>query len=118
MPNRQKKLVQCLRRALLCGVALGMAVPVLATAQDASTASAPEQDAPAASGATKDAATATLKAVVVTSQSREQSLQDVPIAVQVVSDAMLDQVTAYDLGDLDAFVPGLEISSDSSAGIQ
>jgi iron complex outermembrane receptor protein len=113
MPNRQKKLVQCLRRALLCGVALGMAVPVLATAQDASTASAPEQDAPAASGATKEAATATLKAVVVTSQSREQSLQDVPIAVQVVSDAMLDQVTAYDLGDLDAFVPGLEISSDS-----
>jgi iron complex outermembrane receptor protein len=33
--------------------------------------------------------------------------------VQVISDEMIDDVVAYDLGDLDSFVPGLEVSSDS-----
>jgi len=107
MKIRKNKLSACLRMALLGGVAFGVAMPALA--QDAS---APAASEPANEPAKKKE-DKTLEAVVVTSQSREQKLQEVPIAVQVVSDKMIDEVTAYDLGDLDSFVPGLEVSDDS-----
>lgn len=114
MAIRQKKLAHCLRRALLGSVALGLALPALADASAASAAAAGSaQEAPAPADPARKAETSVLDAVVVTAQSREQSLQEVPIAVQVISDTMIDQLTAYDLGDLDAFVPGLEVSSDS-----
>src|SRR6185369_17277870 len=103
MQIRKNKLAACLRMALLSGVAFGVAMPVLA--QDAS--------APVANEPAKKKEDKTLAAVVVTSQSREQKLQEVPIAVQVVNDKMIDELTAYDLGDLDSFVPGLEVSDDS-----
>jgi iron complex outermembrane receptor protein len=101
MPIRKSKLAACLRKALLSGVALGMAMPALAQSQDAP--APPEQ---------KDE-TATIAGVKVTAQSRDQDLQDVPIAVQVITEKMIDEVVAYDLGDLDSFVPGLEVSDDS-----
>ncbi|MGO4778209.1 TonB-dependent receptor plug domain-containing protein, partial [Lysobacter sp. 2RAB21] len=43
--------------------------------------------------------------------AREQELQDVPIALQVVTDQLIDDVAAQDLGDLDSFVPGLVVDS-------
>jgi iron complex outermembrane receptor protein len=73
----------------------GIAVPQDVLAQDAS--------APAA----------TLEEVIVTAQRREQALQDVPIAIQVVGNELLNDVAAEDMGDLNGFVPGLVISSDS-----
>ena len=100
MPIKKNKLALCLRKALLGSVALGLAMPAVA------------QDAPADAPA-KEEKTAKIEGVVVTAQSREQSLQEVPIAVQVISDTMIDEVAAYDLGDLDSFVPGLEVSDDS-----
>ena len=51
--------------------------------------------------------------VVVTAQRREQALQDVPIAIQVVGNDLLNDVAAEDMGDLNGFVPGLVVSSDS-----
>lgn len=54
-----------------------------------------------------------LEEVVVTAQRREQALQDVPITVQVVNNELLNDVAAEDMGDLDGFVPGLVVSSDS-----
>ncbi|MFC5570113.1 TonB-dependent receptor [Lysobacter yangpyeongensis] len=52
-----------------------------------------------------------LDAITVTAQSREQELQDVPIALQVVDERLLDDVAAEDLGDIDSFVPGLKVNS-------
>ncbi|WP_064746600.1 TonB-dependent receptor [Lysobacter antibioticus] len=52
-----------------------------------------------------------LDKITVTAQSREQELQDVPIALQVVTDQLIDEVAAQDLGDLDSFVPGLVVDS-------
>ena len=63
------------------------------------------QEAPAVSSA--------LEVVVVTAQRREQALQDVPIAIQVVGNDLLNDVAAEDMGDLNGFVPGLVVSSDS-----
>ncbi|MFL6578133.1 MAG: TonB-dependent receptor [Povalibacter sp.] len=54
-----------------------------------------------------------LEEVVVTAQRREQSLQDVPIAMQVVDSTLINDVAAENLGDLNGFVPGLVVSGDS-----
>ena len=53
-----------------------------------------------------------LDRIVVTAQSREQELKDVPIALQVVGQSVIEQTMAENLGDLDSFVPGLSISDD------
>lgn len=68
------------------------------------------QEAPAPlTGAAERTAT-DLDVVTVTAQSREQELQDVPIALQVLNEQMLDDVAAEDLSDIDAFVPGLVVN--------
>ena len=70
--------------------------------------------APQVASAEEGAKAATvLEEVVVTAQQREQSLQDVPIALQVVNNDLLNDVAAEDMGDLNGFVPGLVVSSDS-----
>ncbi|WP_206861773.1 TonB-dependent receptor [Lysobacter changpingensis] len=52
-----------------------------------------------------------LDTITVTAQSREQELLDVPIALQVVTEQLIDDVAAEDLGDIDSFVPGLRVNS-------
>src|SRR5687768_9992531 len=54
-----------------------------------------------------------IEEIVVTAQQRTQALQDVPIALQVVDSDLINDVAAEDLGDLNGFVPGLVVSSDS-----
>jgi iron complex outermembrane receptor protein len=54
-----------------------------------------------------------LEEVLVTAQRREQVLQEVPLALQVVGNDLIADTAAEDLGDLNGFVPGLMVSSDS-----
>ena len=54
-----------------------------------------------------------LEEVTVTAQLRSQSLQDVPIAIQVVDARLIQDVAAENMNDLNGFVPGLVISGDS-----
>ena len=54
-----------------------------------------------------------IEEITVTAQLRSQSLQDVPIALQVVDQALIQDVAAEDMGDLNGFVPGLVVSGDS-----
>ena len=91
----QRNLVVGLRRALFGGCV------VLGTGGTAWAQSTPqgEQDA------------TNLDTIVVTAQSRQQELQDVPIALQVVDQQLLDDVAADNLGDIDAFVPGLVVDA-------
>ena len=56
----------------------------------------------------------TLERVVVTAQSREQELQEVPIAIQVVDDKLIQDTAAYDLQDIATFVPGLVVSGQKT----
>ena len=49
--------------------------------------------------------------VVVTAQSRKQSVQDVPIAVQVVTMKDIEALGATDLSDLNGYIPGLIVDS-------
>ena len=95
MKVTQRNLVVGLRRALFGGcVVLGAG----GTAWAQSTPQG-EQDA------------TNLDTIVVTAQSRQQELQDVPIALQVVDQQLLDDVAADNLGDIDAFVPGLVVDA-------
>lgn len=66
------------RQALFGSIAAGAASVALAASQDAG--KAPD--------------VATLDRITVTAQSREQELQEVPIALQVVNAQMLDDVAA------------------------
>lgn len=56
---------------------------------------------------------ATLDEVIVTAQRREQRLQDVPIAVQVVSSDMILKAAAENIAQMNRYVPGLAVSGDS-----
>ena len=52
---------------------------------------------------------ATLEAVKVTARKREESLQDVPVAVTALTAEQLDKLGIKDLGDLQGQVPNLTI---------
>ncbi|WP_417489820.1 TonB-dependent receptor [Maricaulis sp.] len=51
--------------------------------------------------------------ITVTAQQRAQSAQDVPISLQVLDSDFIQALAADDMGDLDAFVPGLDVSNGS-----
>ncbi len=92
MTYRRNKLAYAVH-SVLAGTAFVAALPGVASAQE----SAPEE----------------LEEITVTAQLRSQSLQDVPIAMQVVDRALIEDVAAENMGDLNGFVPGLVVSSDS-----
>jgi len=54
-----------------------------------------------------------LEEVTVSAQLRTQSLQDVPIAIQVVDKGLIADVAAENMRDLNGYVPGLVVSGDS-----
>ena len=78
---------------------LKLAAAVLATLAAAQMAAA--QEAPIA--------TTTLGEIVITAQKREQRLQDVPIAVSVVSGNMVDSIGGFNAESLVQLVPSLNI---------
>jgi iron complex outermembrane receptor protein len=54
-----------------------------------------------------------LEEVTVSAQLRTQSLQDVPMAIQVVDKGLIADVAAENMSDLNGYVPGLVVSGDS-----
>lgn len=94
MRLRKNRLSVRVRQALVAGIAASAAT--FAIAQDAA---APTTDP------------AVLDTITVTAQSREQDVQDVPIALQVVDETLIRDVAAEDLGDIDSYIPGLNVDS-------
>ncbi|MBD9480025.1 TonB-dependent receptor [Pseudoxanthomonas sp. PXM02] len=83
--------------SLAIGCVLLSSMP-LAWAQDA----APATASPATNATTLDS-------VKVTARKREETLQDVPVAVTAFTAETLDKMAIEDIGDLDAQVPNLTI---------
>src|ERR1700760_2169081 len=52
--------------------------------------------------------------IIVTARRREESLQDVPIAVTALGGEQLNQLQVYSVKDIAAYAPGLNINSDSA----
>lgn len=65
------------------------------------------QEAPPAAEASSDATT--LDRITVTARKREETLQEVPVAVTAFTPEVLDKLNIKDIGDLDAQVPNLTI---------
>ena len=93
-----------LRITLLLG-ACGLAVGTAAQAQDAAVAT-PAEASPAA---TQAQAATDLGDIVVTAQKRTQSVQDVPLAVQVVTAQQLEVNAVRDFADLNRIAPALVV---------
>jgi iron complex outermembrane receptor protein len=88
------------RKTLSLAIAVAM-FPALAWAQDAQ---------PAAAAATPASnKPATLDTVTVTARKREETLQDVPVAVTAFTAETLDKMGVDDLSDLDTQVPNLTL---------
>ena len=51
--------------------------------------------------------------ITVTAQRRTQDIQDVPLAIEVVTAENIDAIAATNLSDLDQFVPGLNVGGGS-----
>ena len=94
-----------IRAALLGAVAL----PATAYAQDAKVEEA--QPAPAA----PEAEVADGNEIVVTATKREQTLQDVPVAVSVTTAETIERAQVRDLKDLQTLVPALRVSQLQSS---
>jgi outer membrane receptor protein involved in Fe transport len=57
----------------------------------------------------------TLQTVTITATKREQTLQDVPIAVSVVDNATIERAVIVDLNDLQSIVPSLSVGQLQSS---
>ncbi|MGI9295493.1 MAG: TonB-dependent receptor, partial [Pseudomonadales bacterium] len=58
---------------------------------------------------------AQLEETVVTAQKREQNLQDVPVAISVITSQAIDDLGINTISDLADHTPGLQINSTSTA---
>lgn len=57
----------------------------------------------------------TLQTVTITATKREQTLQDVPIAVSVIDDSTIERAVIVDLNDLQSIVPSLRVGQLQSS---
>ena len=87
--------------AIACAI-LPATLPLVAMAQDAAAAPQAEQQATGQKQAT-------LETITVTARKREETLQEVPVAVTAFTADSLDKLNIDDLGDLDAQVPNLTV---------
>lgn len=99
------------RLALACGAALaGLAAPAAAFAQDAPAGmeeAQPAPPAPVGDGAGNE--------IVVTATKREQTLQDVPVAVTVTTAQTIERAQIRDIRDLSTVVPSLRVNTLQSS---
>ncbi|USX22809.1 TonB-dependent receptor [Oxalobacteraceae bacterium OTU3REALA1] len=86
-PSNRKVALRTLARSIAVAFAGTAAVPLGALAQD------------------------DIQKVVVTAQSRSQSAQEVPISMEVVTAKDIRNLGAKNLGDLNGYLPGLEVEA-------
>ena len=96
------------RNLLAAGVsAIALTAQAPAFAQDAA---APDETAAAPAEAPAEASDLKLGSIVVTAQRREESAQDVPMAIQAFSEDTLNQLQINSVEDLQTVVPGFTVS--------
>ncbi|EDL48611.1 TonB-dependent receptor [Erythrobacter sp. SD-21] len=97
------------RSALLVGTA-ALAMPTAALAQDEG-----EDQAAVYDDAEEQAESPDPNVIVVTATKREQTLQEVPVAVSVTTAETIEQAQIRDIADLATVVPSLRVSTLQSA---
>lgn len=92
---------------LLTGAACLLAAPAAFAAE----VTAPAEEGAAAAGAEADQGESTVDTLIVTARRREESAQDVPIALQVTSGVKLEQAGVGNVQQLTQLVPTLQVLS-------
>jgi outer membrane receptor protein involved in Fe transport len=99
------------RALLVAGLVLGAATPVAARSagapQDAGQEAPPARDEPAMDGAGNE--------IIVTATKREQTLQDIPVAVTVTTAETIERAKIRDIQDLATVVPSLRVVEHQSS---
>jgi iron complex outermembrane receptor protein len=67
-------------------------------------------DAPAVTATETD--NGEIATITVTAQRRSEQSQDVPIALQVVTNVQIEKLTATDLASMNGYIPGLNVSGE------
>ncbi len=100
------------RALLLVGAAaVSLMLPAAAQAQNGQA----EEEAKAAAAPADDTATQVGNEIIVTAAKREQTLQDVPIAVTVTTADTIERAQIRDLRDLASVVPSLRVNQSQSS---
>lgn len=98
--------IGALRVSLLLGMAVtGFGMPGIAQAQEEAQPAAPAEQAEADSG----------NEIVITATKREQTLQDVPVAVSVTTAETIERAQIRDIRDLSSVVPSLRVNQLQSS---
>ncbi|HVH34687.1 MAG TPA: TonB-dependent receptor [Tahibacter sp.] len=99
------------RNGLALAIGCVLLAPMAWANDDAAmeTATTAEAAAAPADGEAANGGTTKLDSVVVTARKREETLQDVPIAVTAFTADAMEKLNVEDIGDLDAQVPNLTI---------
>ncbi|MBX7457881.1 TonB-dependent receptor [Qipengyuania sp. 1NDH17] len=97
------------RSALLVGTA-ALAIPSVAAAQEEGQEQAAQYD-----DAEEQAESPDPNVIVVTATKREQTLQEVPVAVSVTTAETIERAQIRDIADLATVVPSLRVSQNQSA---
>jgi outer membrane receptor protein involved in Fe transport len=98
---------------VLCGASAAALLPGAALAQDAAAGvGAADGRASAETSASQDAAG---NAIIVTATKREQTLQEIPVAVTVTTAETLEREQIRDLRDLQSVVPSLRVTQLQSS---
>ena len=92
---------------LLTGAACLLAAPAAFAAE----VTAPADEGASAAGAEADQGDSTVDTLIVTARRREESAQDVPIALQVTSGVKLEQAGVGNVQQLTQLVPTLQVLS-------
>ena len=100
--SKKTKGARSLKSALTFGVGMGALFATFAAPSYAQEASETEE-------------TRKLQTVTVTATKREQTLQDVPVAVSVVDNEVIEQAEIIDLNDLQSVVPSLRVGQLQSS---
>ena len=102
------------RRRLVLGTSLAavLALPAVAQAQDAAPPPEEELATPAADAAEQSDQG---NDIIVTATKREQTLQEIPVAVSVTTAETIERAQIRDLKDLASVVPSLRVSQQASA---
>jgi outer membrane receptor protein involved in Fe transport len=101
------------RFALLAGVAT-LAFPAIAQAQDTDAQQAQAQSNSDADNYSDATDSSTGNEIIVTATKREQTLQDVPVAVSVTTAETIERAQIRDVTDLATVVPSLRVTQSQS----
>ena len=97
-----------LRSVLSLAALAALSMPTVSAWAQAAESPASAASAPASPAADIPA----VQSVTVTGNGRAQTLQSVPIALQLVTAQQLDKLAASNLGDINGYIPGLQVNAD------